>query len=116
MNVVAATICMVWGFVIHVFTDWLVQTDWMAQNKASLKHAASWAHGFSFFPLFLIIFPWYIAFLLSLSHVLIDTRVPVKWFFKVAKKTDLFWLVICVDQALHIALIAIASLVVGFMS
>ena len=100
-----------WGIVVHLFIDWIIQTDWMARNKGSLKHLAAWVHAFSFAPLFLLIFPWYIVLFLCISHAWIDTRKPIVWWVKHVKKTDLGWLIIVCDQIVHILLIAIAALI-----
>jgi hypothetical protein len=99
------------GITIHLVVDWLLQTDWMAKNKGNLKHPAGWIHAASFAPFFLLIFNWYITLFLCISHLLIDTRKPLQWWFRITRKTDLFWLLICCDQVLHILLIVLAAFI-----
>jgi uncharacterized membrane protein YjgN (DUF898 family) len=107
----SVALIVVLGIVIHLFMDWIVQNDWMAKNKGNLKHSAGWVHAFSFAPLFLFIFPWYVVIGLCISHALIDTRKFLLWWFRVSKKSNEFWLLIVCDQVLHIVLITLAALI-----
>jgi hypothetical protein len=125
-------------FVAHLVGDWiLAQTDWEAMNKARhwgacLSHAGKWtlvmalgvaiARGFTPAPLGL----WAVVLANGGAHALIDRRTPVLWLMRVkeyipvgsymarAERRDPpFWLVICVDQVLHIVQVAILAIAVG---
>jgi hypothetical protein len=112
-----ATKLLLWGIAIHLFCDWILQNDWMARNKSSLLHPAAWVHsGIHFIGIWLI-FPTWMAFLIAITHILIDTRVPLVWWRKFYRQTTegpvalhvAFWS----DQVSHITVLAIAALVIG---
>ena len=110
------TSVLLWAIVAHLVADWLFQTEWMAVNKTNLRNPAAWVHGGinTFFLLF--VFPWYLALLAGILHMLIDTRIPVIWWMKVVKRMKpggpLYALVqIWVDQVFHIAVLAAIVLV-----
>jgi len=113
----AQVICnlLVWGIVAHLIADWLLQNDWMAVNKKNLTHPAGWVHGGIHFAAMLFVFPWWAALILALLHVLIDTRIPLTWWFRVSGKTTEGPFAIPValwcDQVLHISLIAVMAAV-----
>ena len=104
--------------VAHLVGDWLLQTEHEAMNKtrghffnsAILKHCATYT--LSFVPVFLV-FPMSPAWLILVfaSHWFLDRRWPVVIFIQKVKFTSqktidhLFWLVIAVDQVLHILVI-----------
>jgi hypothetical protein len=114
-----ATKLLLWGIVIHLFCDWILQNDWMARNKSSLLHPAAWVHsGIHFIGIWLI-FPTWVAILIFITHILIDTRVPLVWWRKFYRQTTegpvalhvAFWS----DQVSHITVLAIAALLTGGM-
>jgi hypothetical protein len=74
-----ATTLLIWGIVIHLFCDWILQNQWMAENKMSLKHPAAYVHSGIHLAGLLLIFPWYAAVAIAITHLLIDTRVLVWW-------------------------------------
>ena len=103
----------------HLIGDWLLQTEHEAMNKAKghfcnfaiLKHCASYTLTFvPFFFTFGLSLVWLVP--VFVSHWFLDRRWPVITFIHVAKRTsretinNLFWLVIAVDQVLHILVIA----------
>ena len=107
---------LLWAIIAHLLADWPLQTEWMAIHKTDLTHSAAWVHSgiHSFFMLF--IFPWYLALLIGLAHMLIDTRKPVVWWMQAVKKmsrTDPHapmvetWL----DQVFHILVLAMVVLI-----
>lgn len=107
----------VYGIVVHLVCDWLLQNDWMARNKANLTHPAAWSHGGVHLVGMLLIFaPWY-ALAIALTHMLIDTRVPLMWWRRVYRQTDTgdvaLHVAIWTDQVAHIAVIALAALWAG---
>lgn len=107
---------LLWGIVAHLVADWPLQTQWMAANKNDLRHVAAWAHSGVHALLMVLIFPWHLALLIAVSHVLIDTRKPVTWWMKAVKRmssqephaqTVEIWL----DQVFHIMMLALVTLV-----
>lgn len=107
------------GFVYHMFTDWIMQNHYLATYKTSLRHPASYIHSGLHLLGLLLIFPWWMALLIALSHLLIDTRVPVRWWQRVYRQTTTgdaaLHVAIWVDQAFHVVVLAIAALIVGGM-
>ena len=109
---------LIWGLVIHLGVDLLLQNEWMALNKVSLKHPAAYVHSGLHFCGLVWIFPWWIALGVATTHLLIDTRVPLRWWREFYGQTRdpnnpmsihvAFW----GDQTLHIVVIAVASLLV----
>lgn len=100
-----------YGFVAHLIADWLLQNEWMAVNKHSLRHPASWVHaaihalclGVALDPLS--------GFFLGVIHLLIDTRIPLNWWFEFYKQTsptipENVAVTVWTDQALHIVTLA----------
>lgn len=112
-----ATQLLLWGIVAHLIADWLLQNDWMATYKTDLRHRAAWVHGGIHFVAMLLVFPFVVAALLALSHILIDTRKPLEWWRNIFQQTRsgpafasfAMW----EDQTLHIGLIALAALLVA---
>lgn len=74
-----------WAVVIHTIVDWLFQTEWMAINKISLRHPAAYVHSGLHAAALLLVFPWYLALLVGVTHLFIDTRQPVGWWIKHVK-------------------------------
>jgi hypothetical protein len=112
----AQTIVLLWAIIAHFIADWLFQTEWMAINKMHLRKPAAWVHGSinAFFLLFVL--HWYLALLVGLLHVLIDTRKPVEWWMHVVKGmkpgTHMYTIVyIWVDQVFHIVVLAAIVLI-----
>jgi hypothetical protein len=97
---------------LHLFADFILQNDWMAKNKTSLKHPASWTHGGIHFLAMAIVFPLWVAVIISILHVLFDTRKPLEWWRKFYRKTMggeiAIPLALWEDQTLHIVIIAMA--------
>jgi hypothetical protein len=114
-----ATKLLLWGIVIHLFCDWILQNSWMSDNKSNLLHPASSIHsGIHLIGLLLIFYPvWWMAALVALSHLLIDTRVPLTWWRKFYRQTTegdiALHVALWSDQVLHITVLAIAALIAG---
>lgn len=129
----AASELMIWGLVLHLIADWPLQNDWMAKNKVNMwHHPAGCVHAGIHGCLLALVFGW-AAIPIAMSHLLIDTRKPVIWWSKLIGQTQpsgkegvswvdhnplpvvdvrmevRFW----TDQVFHIAMIAIASVVVS---
>jgi hypothetical protein len=127
----AASELLIWGIFLHLVADWLLQNDWMANNKQSPLHPAAWVHAGIHGILFALIFGW-VAFPLTIAHLLIDTRKPVVWWARFIRQTpstvfmvtnpntggrvalmDMGTMVrIWVDQVFHIFCVGIAALLV----
>jgi hypothetical protein len=110
---------LLWGLVAHLFDDWFLQNDWMAKYKTSLRHPAAWVHSGIHLIALLFVFPPVVALALAVSHLLIDTRVPLAWWRRFYRQTSdpanpvfvpfAMWQ----DQAAHILCLAVAALLVG---
>ena len=98
------------AFMLHLIADWLLQNEWMSVNKVRLSHPAAWIHGSIHAVLLGLIFGWGGGVTLGILHILVDTRVPIRWWIRVFKKCenspDLPILLIGCDQVLHIGCIA----------
>ena len=113
-----ATELLVWGLIAHLVGDWLLQNDWMAFNKMSLRHPAAWVHGGIHTALLLLVFPWYAAVVIGITHILIDTRKPLLWWMEHLKQMTVegphvLLVEIWVDQVMHIVILAVAALLVA---
>lgn len=114
-TLMAATPYVVWGIVLHLFADWILQNEWMALEKVSLRSAASWVHGAIHLAAMWLIFPWPIAVVLAAVHIGVDTRVPLAWWRVVYKQTregpSFIPFAMWQDQTLHITSIAVAAII-----
>ncbi len=114
-----ATDYLLWGMVVHFVCDWFLQNEWQAVNKTSLRHSAAWVHSGIHFGGLLLVFSPLVALGIAVTHLLIDTRKPLAWWAQVIRQTTdpanpvtihlNFWR----DQVAHIAVLAIAALLVG---
>ena len=116
-----ATDILVWATAIHMAVDWLFQTDWMARNKANLRHPAAYVHSGLHTLGLLLVFPWFIALGVGISHLLIDTRKPVTWWMETVKQMPRSALTythveIWLDQIFHMAVLVIAVLLLPFLT
>jgi hypothetical protein len=114
----SATELLVWGAILHLFVDWLLQNEWMADHKLDLRHPAGYVHASLHLIALAIIFPLGAALALAVAHLLIDTRRPLGWWSQVCSQPqDLGPIAISVhiwrDQTLHLTTIAIAALIVA---
>lgn len=109
------TTVFVWAMMIHLVADWMLQTEWMVVNKAKLTHIAAWAHSGIHCVALLLILPWYLALAVGITHLLIDTRIPVNWWMKtikgVPKDSPTFGQVeLWLDQVFHLSVLAVVVL------
>jgi len=136
----SATDLLIWGIVVHLVIDWLAQNEWIASYKAKRRyfsayrpchwwdrHPAAYVHAGLHGAAQLLVFPWPAALAIGITHLLIDTRVPVIWWSKLIRQTqpqarsypltDLMDIGaevrIWADQVWHIAVIALAALAVS---
>jgi len=98
------------ALMLHLIADWLLQNEWMAVKKIRLTHPAAWVHGSIHGVLLGFLFGWVGGVVLALLHMIVDTRVPIRWWVRVFKKCekspDLPIVLIGCDQVLHMACIA----------
>jgi hypothetical protein len=106
------------ALVAHLIADWILQNNWMARNKVSLRHPAAWTHSGIQGICLGIALGWQAGLVLGVIHLLIDTRVPLRWWIRVFKKSDdsaeSRTIEIGVDQAIHITCIGLWLLVIPF--
>jgi hypothetical protein len=99
------------GLLAHLIADWPLQNDWMANNKSSLRHPAAWAHGAVQFIFLSLALGLQAGIILATLHILIDTRVPLRWWQSlIGQTTDgptALHTQIWTDQVIHIAAIAV---------
>jgi hypothetical protein len=98
------------GLIAHLVGDWLLQNDWMATNKGRLTHPAAWVHGAILGALLALALGWEAGLLLGAVHILVDTRVLLRWwqraFGQTADGPKAVLVSVGVDQVLHIASMA----------
>lgn len=113
----SATELVVWGTVLHLVVDWLLQNRWIAENKHRGRHPAGYLHAGVQGLAMLIVFPPLAALSLAVVHLLIDTRRPLDWWARLVDQPQRGEVAVSVhiwrDQTLHIATIAVAALIVG---
>jgi hypothetical protein len=99
------------ALVAHLVADWLLQNNWMAQHKYQLRHPAAWVHGAIHALCLTWALGWQGGVVLSLVHMLIDTRIPVGWWMRNFKDSahlpESREIAVWADQVLHIATIAL---------
>ena len=112
---VEATVLLVWSIVVHLIADWLLQNDWMAVHKVDLRHPAAWVHSGIHTLGLCLLFSWPVALLIGLTHLLIDTRIPLLWWMgrvkQVPKDARLPIVETWLDQVMHITVLATVVLV-----
>lgn len=105
------------GLLAHLVCDFFLQNEYMALNKVSLRHPAAWVHSGIHLIGALLVFPWPVAVALAISHILIDTRVPLQLWRKFYRQTQEGAIMIPFglwqDQAAHLSLLCVAVLYCG---
>lgn len=108
------------GLVATLVADWLLQNDWMARHKTRLRHPAAWVHAGIHALLLGLALGWLAGLVLSLIHLIVDTRRPMMFwqrFYRQTTEGPIGMIVkIAADQVLHIAAIAIWVEVSGLLS
>lgn len=109
------TTLFVWAVFIHLVADWMLQTEWMVVNKTNVTHVGAWVHGGIHALGLLLIFPWYLALAVGITHLAIDSRVPLNWWMNTVKRVPKssptysqveIWL----DQVFHLTVLALVVL------
>jgi hypothetical protein len=110
---------LLWGIVVHLICDWLLQNEYLAVNKVSLRHPAAYVHSGIHLAGLLLVFPPLPAACLAVSHLLIDTRKPLEWWRETFNQTRdpanpaSMHVAMWSDQVLHVACLAVAAGAVG---
>ncbi len=107
------------GLLAHLIADWLLQNDWMARNKRSVLHPAAWVHaGIQSMCLGIALGP-IAGIVLGGIHLLVDTRIPMRWWQRVFRQTTegevALHVAIWEDQVIHIVTIGIWVALVGLI-
>lgn len=106
-----------WLLVGHLVGDFILQTRWMADKKASellplLTHAAVYTVTVTLFASLENGLSWWGIGSIFISHVILDQRAFVDyWAAKINGNTDIDWLKITLDQAWHILILALVTLI-----
>jgi hypothetical protein len=99
------------ALVMHLIGDWLLQNDWMARCKSALRHPAAWVHAGIHTLLLSLVLGWIGGVVLGLVHMLVDTRVPQRWWSRAFSQTQsgemATHVMIWGDQVIHISTIAL---------
>jgi hypothetical protein len=99
------------GLIAHLIADWLLQNNWMAQNKMYLAHPAAWVHAGIHGILLGLALGWQAGLVLGITHLLIDTRIPLSWWQKTFRltgsKNTFMHVAIWSDQVVHLSTIAL---------
>ncbi len=108
------------AMVLHLVGDWLLQNDWMARNKLKLQHPAAWVHGSIHTVLLGLVFGWLGGLVLGVVHMLVDTRVPQRWWSRAFAQTQSgemsTHVMVWGDQVIHIGSIALWMVVAPHLS
>lgn len=105
-----------WLLVGHVVGDFILQTRWMAEKKAKeilplFIHAAVYTITLALFALLANGLSWLGIGLIFVCHLILDQRNFVDfWSAKVNGNTNTDWLKITLDQAWHILILGLATL------
>lgn len=104
-----------WLLVGHLVGDYLLQNRWMAIGKFNywlplLVHSTVYTITVTLLALLDGGLNWNAIALIFLAHVLLDRRGFVKfWTERITGSANVPWLIIMVDQAWHIVVLAIAT-------
>lgn len=129
-------------YIVGLFIDWVFQFDWQAINKSrlgkndnkSLSFMALLSHSVIYGSLTSIIVQYIVGLtprqysvttlVLILSHMIIDTRIPVKWIMKYVKQMkqeqiddtlNYGFMHIGIDHRLHELVILVLSIVIMYI-
>jgi hypothetical protein len=96
--------------IMHLIGDWLLQNDWMADNKSNLRHPAAWIHMAIHVILVGAVLGWLGGLVLGIVHILIDTRIPLRWWMRTLRMTQegpiSTHVMIWSDQVIHVICLA----------
>ncbi len=98
------------ALVIHLICDFILQNEWMALNKANWRSPAGYVHaGIHFFGL-LLVFPFWVALFVAVTHWFIDLRFLLADWRRLYRQTTegpaALHVAIWGDQVVHITILA----------
>jgi hypothetical protein len=103
------------AILIHLFVDWFLQNDWQAQKKVIVGHPAGILHATMHGAATLLVFPWWAALTVGVTHYAIDLRRPLLWWRRTFRMTTdpnnpaaihvAFWQ----DQVSHMLIVALLA-------
>lgn len=94
------------AYFISLFVDWIFQWDWQAVNKSKWNFNDNWRHSFfalgthsfvyailtsgllSSLGIITVVQGFLVFLVLLVTHLIIDTRIPVKWIMRWKGMTD----------------------------
>jgi hypothetical protein len=107
-------------FMAHLLGDWLLQTEWQAENKRT-RWRALFTHIVVYHAVVLAVLLWQagparpllfaVVLFLAVTHTLLDhfTVVPLMRALRITvKREPERWLMVAVDQSVHLLLIGVA--------
>ena len=99
------------AIVLHLIGDWLLQNEWMARSKTSLRPPAAWVHGAIHGVLLGLVLGWHGGVVLGAVHMLVDTRIPQRWWSQCFAQTQRgeqgIHVMVWGDQVIHVCTIAL---------
>lgn len=111
-----ATDLLAWGTTIHLAVDWMTQNEWIADHKHRLVHPAGYVHAAAHGAAQWLVFPAPYAAALGVTHLVIDTRQPLRLWTKVISQPEggagAVPVQIWRDQTAHVISVAVAALLV----
>ncbi len=104
----------------HLLADFFFQNEHEVKHKAELRTSlAGWTHGLKMFIAAWMFFPWYWSLVVGISHMLIDTRVPLQWWRRTFRQSTspegnpaFFAFALLQDQAAHIIILGLVAALV----
>ncbi len=102
------------GLMAHFIADWLLQNDWMARHKSRVAHPAAWVHAGIHAVCLGLALGWAAGLLLAVTHLLVDTQLPLRWWQRFYGQTTTgevaVHVAIWTDQAIHLVCLGAAVL------
>ncbi len=110
----------------HVLGDWILQTEWQAQNKET-NWCALGLHVLIYHAVVLIVLlvgfkltqpsTYLVVAALAIYHAILDRRTSVLWLMRTLRitvhRSPEHWLVLAVDQSLHLLALGVAAAVLS---
>lgn len=117
MEITVATLgIFVFASLAHFIFDFCLQNEWIANNKHNVRHPAGYVHSLIMTIPMLFFFPLWAAILIGVTHFIIDTRAPIKWWMNLMRNNLpnepwFLYVAITVDQIWHVTIIAILAFI-----
>jgi hypothetical protein len=72
--IIASGSLIAWGMVLHYLIDWPFQNSWIAAHKTNWTHQSAYIHALAHGAIQLLVFPWWAALIIGITHFIIDLR------------------------------------------